>query len=285
GNLSDLFDFQDDITGVISARCAGQVAAAERRRMSSLPPADLRAYGLVLRGQDLSLQFRRDTNLHALRLFEEAAVIDPRYARSYVGMSRTFNTAWLYRWTEAPETALDRAVELAIEAVRLDELDARGHSELGYAFLYKKRHDASLVEYERALELNPNDADVLADMGDALTYSDQPQRAINLLQRAMRLNPLYPDWYLWHLGEAYFHIEDYDATIRTLTKMHDQSEAHRLLAASNAHLGRMSEAQHHAAQVLAVHPDFSIDHWRAVVPYSQGPMARFIEGARLAGLK
>lgn len=285
GELGDLFDFQDDITGVIASQSAGQVTAAERRRMSSLPPADLRAYGLVLRGQDLSLQFRRDANLHALRLFEEAAAIDPRYARSYVGMSRTFNTAWLYRWTEAPETALDRAVELAIEAVRLDDLDARGHSELGYAFLYKKRHDASVIEYERALDLNPNDADVLADMGDALTYSDQPHRAIKLLERAMRLNPLYPDWYLWHLGEAYFHIEDYEASITTLKKMRDQSEAHRLLAASNAHLGRMSEARHHATQVLAVHPDFSIAHWRTVVPYSPGPMERFIEGARLAGLK
>src|SRR5262245_10108173 len=285
GDLSDIFAFQDDITGVIAARTVNEVTRAERRRMGSLPPSNLRAYGLVLRGHDLSLQFRRDTNLHAQRLFEEALVVDPRYARGYAGMSRTFNTAWLYRWTEAPETALDRALELAVESVKLDDLDARGHSELGYAFLYKKRHDASLAAYDRALELNPNDADVLADMADALTYSDQPERAISLLQRAMRLNPLYPDWYLWHLGEAYFHIEDYDAAITALKKMRDQSEAHRLLAASNAHLGRTAEARQHAQQVIAVHPDFSIDHWRAVVPYSPEPMKRFIEGLRLAGLK
>jgi predicted Zn-dependent protease len=122
-------------------------------------------------------------------------------------------------------------------------------------------------------------------MGDALTYSDQPQRAITLLERAMRLNPLYPDWYLWHLGEAYFHVEDYEAAIRTLTQMRDHSEAHRLLAASNAHLGRMSEARQHAAEVVAVHPNFSIEHWRTVVPYSPEPMKRFIEGLRRAGLK
>src|SRR5215468_772632 len=70
GDLNDVFDFQEDITGIIAARCAGQVAAAERRRISSLPPSDLRAYGLVLRGHDLSIQFRREAVLHARRLFE-----------------------------------------------------------------------------------------------------------------------------------------------------------------------------------------------------------------------
>jgi TolB-like protein/Tfp pilus assembly protein PilF len=285
GDLRDIFDFQDDITGVIASQLSMQIAAAERRRVQSLAPVELRAYGLVLCGNELGLQYRRDANLHARRLFEEAAAMDPGFARSYAGMSKTFNHAWRYRWTDSPAAALDKAVELALEAIKRDSLDARGHSELGYSCLYKKQHETSLAAYERAIELNPNDADILAEMADALTYSDQPQRAIRLLDRAMRLNPLYPDWYLWNLGDAYFHIEDYEASINALKKMRDQSEAHRLLAASNAHLGRMAEAQHHAAQVLAVHPDFSIEHWRTVVPYSSGPMERWVEGARLAGLK
>ena len=285
GDLRDIFDFQDDITGVIASQLSIQVVALERRRISSLPPSDLRSYGLVLRGQELSNRFRREANLHARKLFEEAAHFDPNYGRSYAGMSRTFNLAWLYRWTDSPDEALYRAVDLALEAVKRDELDARGHSELGYAHLYTRHHQTSLESYRRAIQLNPNDADILADMADALTYADEPQQAIQLLARAMRLNPLYPDWYLWHLGEAYFHVEDYEAAIQTLKKMRDQSEAHRLLAASNAHLGRLSEATHHAARVMAIHPDFSIAHWRMVVPYSPAAMERFIEGLRLAGLK
>jgi adenylate cyclase len=286
GDLSDVFDFQEDITGVIAARCAGQVMAAERRRISSQPPSDLRAYGLVLRGQDLSVQFRKEAVLHARRLFEEAANVDPNYGRSYAGMSRTFNLAWRYRWTDLPEAALDRSVELAMDATRRDGLDARGHSELGFACLYKRQHDASLQAYERAILLNPNDADILAEMADALTYSDQAPRAINLLERAMRLNPLYPDWYLWHLGEAQFHVGEYEKTIETFKRMHDLSEAHRMLAATNALLGRMDQAHRHAEKVLAVHPDFSISHWRTVPPYkSPEPLERFFDGLRLAGLK
>jgi tetratricopeptide (TPR) repeat protein len=286
GDLSDIFDFQDDITGVIAARCASQVAAAERRRISSLPPSDLRAYGLVLRGQELGIQFRREANLHARRLFEEAANFDPSYGRCYAGMSRTFNLAWRYRWTDAPDSALDKAVELASEAVSRDSLDAHGHSELGFACLYKRQHEASIAAYERAIGLNPNDADILAEMSDSLTSSGKPEGSVQLLKRAMRLNPLHPDWYLWNLGEAYFDLGEYLEAIGTLRKMHDQSEAHRLLAASHALIGQLTEAKFHASQVMMVHPDFSLEHWRTVLPDKNAEtLERFMEGLRAAGLR
>ena len=286
GNLQDIFDFQDDITGVIAARCASQIATAEHRRVSALPPSDLRAYGLVLRGQELSMQFRRDANLHARRLFEVAAEFDPNYGRSYAGMSRTFNLAWRYRWTDSPAAALDRSVELAVDATRRDGLDARGHSQLGFACLYKRQHDASLAAYERAIELNPNDADILAEMGDALSYADKADRAIDLLQRAMRLNPIYPDWYLWNLGEAHYCIGDYEAAIQSLKKMRNQSEAHRILASCYGLLGEIKEAQYHAEQIKLIQPDFSIEHWRTVPPFkSPEPLERFIQGLAIAGLK
>jgi TolB-like protein/class 3 adenylate cyclase len=286
GDLRDIFDFQENITSIIASQLSIQIAEAERRRLRSLPPSNLRAYGLILRGQDLALQYRRDTNLHARRLFEEAAELDPRFGRSYAGLSRTYNLAWRYRWVDSPEISLDRAVELAVEAIKRDNLDARGHSELGFACLYKKQHEASIAAYERAVELNPNDADILADMGDSLTASGFPDRAVEMIRRAMRLNPLHPDSYLWHLGEAYFDLCRYAEAIPVLKKMRDQSEAHRLLAASHALLGEMTEARYQATQVLAVHPDFSLDHWSTMAPIKdREALERFIEGLRAAGLR
>jgi adenylate cyclase len=286
GDLGDLFAFQDDVTAMIAARLAVQISAAEQRRLLAEHPPDLRAYGLILRGQDLGMRFRREANLHARRLFEQAADIDPDYGRCYAGMSRTFNLAWRYRWTSDPRRALDKAVDLANAAIGYDSLDARGYGELGFAQLYKKHHDESLTAYERAIELNPNDADILAEMGDALSYAGQSEQAIDLLSRAMRLNPYYPDWYLWYLGEAHFHLRDFERAIETLHKMRDPSEAHRLLASSYAHLGEMDEARYHAQQVKRVHPNFSVQHWRKVPPYKNPQQVEvLIEGLQKAGLR
>jgi adenylate cyclase len=285
GNLGDLFAFQDDVTAMIAARLAVQISAAEQRLLAAHRP-ELRAYGLILRGQHLSIQFKKEANLHARRLFEQAAEDDPACGRSYAGLSRTFNIAWRYEWTQSRELCLNKAVELAREAINRDRFDARGYSELGFAYLYSKRHDDSLAAYERAIELNPNDADILAEMGGAVSFSGDSEAALDLLKRAVRLNPYHPDWYLWFLGEAHFDLGQYDDAIRTLQRMRDQSEGHRLLAASYALSDRLEEARYHAQQVISVYPDFTIEHWRTVPPdRNPEPLERFLEGLRKAGLK
>jgi TolB-like protein/class 3 adenylate cyclase len=286
GDLGDVFAFQDDVTDMIAARLAIQISAAEQRRALLHAPSELRAYGLVLRGQELSWHLRKEANLHARRLFEQAADIAPAYGRSYAALSRTFLHEWRYAWAASPEACLDKAVALAVEAITHDSLDARGYSELGFGHLYKKQHDASVAAYERAIDLNPNDADILAEMSLSLSYSGQVERAIELMKRAMRLNPYFPDWYLWYLGNAYFTIGDYGETVQTLNRMRDQSEAHRLLTSSYALLGRMGKARYHAGQVLAIQPDFSIEHWRKVPPdRDAATLERFLKGLRKAGLK
>ncbi len=285
GHLSEIFLFLDDVTRMVASRLAIQVNLAEQQRILAEPP-DLRSYGMVLRGRALSQRYSRELNLHARRLFEQAAALDPGYGASYAGMSRTFNIAWRYHWTDEPEACLERAFTLAREAIGVDALDARGFSELGFAHLYKRQHDESLAAYERAIDLNPNDADVMAEMANAVSCAGEPERAIQLLERAMRLNPYFPDWYLWHLGEVHFDIGNYDETIRTLNRMQDKSEAHRLLAASYALTGEQTAAAHHATELMKVHPEFSLEYWQNVPPDKNvDAVNRFIEGLRRAGLK
>src|SRR5208283_4835528 len=115
----------------------------------------MRAYGLLVRGQRLLLQFNREANAHARRLFEEAIEIAPQYSRAHSAMSRTHNLDWRYSWSAKPEESLEAAIALARVAKKLDPLDARGfaelgNAELGNALLYRKRHGESLAEYAHA---------------------------------------------------------------------------------------------------------------------------------------
>ncbi|MEL6618321.1 MAG: adenylate/guanylate cyclase domain-containing protein [Pseudomonadota bacterium] len=285
GSIEDVFAFQDEITAVIASCLSVKIDKAERQRQQRTAPSDLQAYGLVLRGREVYKQPRRELNLHARRLLEQASLIDPGYAVPYSSISRISNDAWRFDWADNPEAALDDAIAKAEIALRLDPDDASGHAALGNACLYKRRHDESLLAYERAIQFNPNDADILAEMGHSASVYGDPDRAVELIGRAMRLNPFYPDWYLWHLGEAYFDMNDYDQSIRTLTQMGDKTEAYRMLAASNALLGRMDEARHHARLILETHPEFTLKHWENVPPdRNPEPRDRLIEGLKRAGL-
>lgn len=286
GGIEDIFAFQDDVTATTASRLAVQIDMAEKRRLSAQNSPNVDAYGLILRGQDLSFRFRPESNWHARRLYRQARDLDPHYARSYAAMSRTFNVEWRYAWTNDPEGALNEALNLANLAVQHDDLDARGYSEMGLARLYKKEHDPAIAAYERALQLNPNDADLLAEMGDCLVYVRQAERSVGLLEKAMRLNPYYPDSYLWYLGDAYFQLGEYEKTIETLQKMRDDSEGHRLMAASYAYLGNAREADRHAQALLEVHPNFTTAQWRKVPPHKYPEDTELlIEGLRKAGLR
>ena len=286
GSIEDVFSFQDEITAVIASCLSVKIDKAESQRQQRTAPSDLQAYGLILRGREVYKQPRRELNLHARRLFEQAAHIDPDYALPYSSISRISNDAWRFNWAENPDAALDDAIDKAETALRLDPDDARGHAALGNACLYKRRHDESLAAYERAIQYNPNDADILAEMGHSASVYGEPERAVELIERAMRLNPFYPDWYLWHLGEAYFDMSDYEEAIRTLTQMRDKTEAYRMLTASTALLGRMDEAKRHAEQILLTHPEFTLKHWENVPPdRNPEPRERLIEGLKKAGLR
>jgi len=282
--LEDLFDLQDEIAGAVAARLSVQIDFAEWRQESAYP-RDMRAYGLLVRGQHLVLKFNKEANAHARRLFEEAIELAPQYSRAYSSISRTHNLDWRYSWSANPDDSLESAIAFARAAKKLDRLDARGFAELGYALLYRRRHDEALAEYTHAIALNPNDSDIIAEYADALVYMGQPMKSVELLEKAMRLNPYYPDWYLWYLADAYDSLGQYSDVIATVQRMEDPSEGRRLLAISYAHLGMMHEARAAAAEVLRLHPGFTISQWRHRPPFREGvAYERYLEGLRKAGL-
>ena len=178
--VEDLFDLQDEIAGAVAARLSAQIEFAEWRQESAYP-RDMRAYGLLMRGQRLLLQFNKQANAHARRLFEEAIDIAPQYSRAHSAMSRTHNLDWRYSWSAKPEESLEAAIAFARVAKKLDRLDARGFAELGNALLYRRQHGEALAEYAHAIALNPNDSDIIAEYADALVYVGQGAKSVELL--------------------------------------------------------------------------------------------------------
>jgi adenylate cyclase len=282
--INELFELQDEITTAVASRLALQIDFVESRREAQFP-RDLRAYGLVLRGQHLMLRFTKEINAHARRLFDEAIEIAPDYSRAYSSLSRTHNLDWRYSWSQAPDESLNTAVELARRAVEGDPLDARGFAELGFAHLYKKQIDEALSDYGRAIALNPNDADIIAEYADCLSYAGEPDKSLGLLERAMRLNPYYPDWYLWCLADAYWTLDRPADVVSTVQRMQDPAEGRRLLAVSLAQLGLIDEARAQGREILRRQPGFTVSLWKHRPPHRDPAMIeKFAEGLRKAGL-
>jgi TolB-like protein/Tfp pilus assembly protein PilF len=217
-------------------------------------------------------------------LFEQAISADPDYARPYANLA--LNTVWQVYSNFAPEEALSRAVALAQEAIARDEGEAWGHWALGAAYLKLGRYDQAVAAYERALALNPNDADVLAESSFLFSWVGRSGEAIENVTAAMRLNPRFEDWYLWGLGVAYYDARKYHEAAKTLASHKSPNlKSNLYLAAAYGQLGRQADAKAVIKAILAENRDSSIELWGKAQPYrNEADLNHYIEGLRKAGL-
>jgi len=284
-NLDDIFEVQDEISAIICNVCAVKISAEESANRERMLPGNHEAYDMVLKGQQHIYRYTREDLQLARKYYETAAKLDPRYARALSSIAQTLNLEWLFSWSDNPDETLEYALSLARQAVLLDEGDARGHARVGFVSLYQKHHEASINAYLRALQLNPNDAEVISDLADTYAHSGRSDEAVELIKKAMHLNPFYPDEYLWILGGAYYNLKQYQDAISVVEQMNNPTEGSRILAASHAQLGQLDLARTYARKTLSAHPGFSVERWSKMLPdkYPDETM-HFIEGLRKAGL-
>ena len=295
--INNIFAIRDDITRSIAGTLGGlqgKVAQAEIERVSAINPNSFSAYDYVMRGWYEWYKLTQEGNTAARDLFEQARKIDPNYARAYAGLAWTYAEDYDFEWTENLDKALKLALEMAGTAVRLDPSDYQAHWALGWAYLYNREYDKAEASYNRARELNPNDAEVLAEMSNFLVYIGQPKRAIDQLKEAIRLNPFHEDWYVEYLGWAYEDAGMPQEAIETLEPVLDVQNPNEdqlwflpTLAAAYAHpaVGRMDDAHKVVATILSLEPDFSIADVVSRLPYKTKEQSdRYANALRRAGL-
>jgi adenylate cyclase len=201
----------------------------------------------------------------------------------------TYYVEWALQWSSDPQT-LERAIETVQKAIALDDSLPWAHRVLSYAYLLKKQHAQAIAEAERAVTLDPNDADGYWILADTLIFTGRPQEAVGLVEKAMRLNPRYPASYLNSLGVAHRMMGRYEEAIDALKKaiirIPNLLPARTQLAAAYSELGREEEARAEVAEVLRLNPYFSIEGLRQRVPYKDpAELERYLDALRKAGLK
>ena len=166
--LEDVFAVQDELTSKIVATLFGQLVETERRRArTSTETENPKAYDLVQRGREIWYRFTPEDNRAARKLYEQAIELDPEYARAYSSLAWTHMIDYNEYWAEEPQKALDLALEFAQKGVQIDPVSHTSRLALGQVFFFRKDLTKSIESFERAIELNRNDADAYAFLSQA----------------------------------------------------------------------------------------------------------------------
>ena len=183
------------------------------------------------------------------------------------------------------------AERAALAAILADSEDPWAHLALGSVYLFKRRFDDSLAEFELALRLNPNFSLAQGYYGLALSYSGRWEEADAAARRALRLSPRDPFSAVYYGIAAYaqFSGRNYDEAIRLsregIRQRSDFVGAHRVLTAAAGMAGQTDIASVALQELRRAQPNISLAWIARQMPIKlDAEREHYLEGFRRAGL-
>jgi len=287
--LSNIFDLQDEITLEIAGSVGPALLRSERDHAMRRTPQNLDAWECMHRSMWHLFQATREHNLEARSWADRALELQPDWAKALSLKAFSHMYEIIYQWSGDVARSRSLAAREAEKAVALDADDPMALTALGYACSLTGEYDRAITALERAIEVNPSSAMACWALGSTLSQSGQPDVGIAMVEQAMRLSPQDPlmHEFIFSIGSAHFIAQRYDKAVEFAKKSiglkPGQPGSFRLLAAANAHLGKLSEAAAAVKEMLRIAPGLSEQHLKSFLPKSV--VDQYVAGLRLAGWK
>lgn len=186
--LDSIFQIQDEIAAAV-------VDGLKITLLGAIPhprETDPEVYSLYLQGKYLMTPPRqsKEDMEKSVSAFQQVLAIDPDYAPAWTGLS--WNYEYQRRYHFLPEQqAIELSREAAERALAIDDNLALAWSTLSYLRgKYDWDWEGAETAMNKALQLEPNNTDVLLGTGSVASTLGQLDRSIELYERAVALDPL-----------------------------------------------------------------------------------------------
>ena len=200
----------------VVAALPGQIEEAGRELAKCKHTSNMTAYDLVLLGNDRWRRLTRNDLAEALNFFRRDIALDPHYARAHANIAWTHVCSVFIEVTD--ETYLGEALQCIETSLDIDDSDAWSHGVYAQLLFLLRRDDEAEIHFNRALGLNPNDADVVAVFANILVYWGRWREALTWMDTAKRLNPLPPNLYHWYHALALYSGREYELRSKCLNR-------------------------------------------------------------------
>ncbi len=289
-DVKDIFALQDEITMKVIIAVQVKLTVGETARIRARGTDNRQAYDKYMKALKLLQNYTKEEVHQARKELDEIIVLDPDWSTPYAFQAWTHLWDVWRRWSKSPSKSIQKAEELCLKAVSLDDENAMAHGVLCHVYLLKRRHDESIAEGRRAVALAPNMAMAYTFLGTVLSFAGESKEAVDILKTAIRLNPLPDAAPYFQLGFAYRDLGEYEKAIAACKKAIEISPnsliPHIILTSIYSMAGRETEAHAQAKEVLRINPNFSLGLFSKIVPYkNKVDKDRVGNALRKAGLK
>lgn len=283
----DVFAVQTEIAEQVANRLGGGVGLiqeAGRAAAKRKRPENLNAYDYYLLGSEKIEKLTKADDEEAITFLNRAVELDPGLARAWVELYHAHDLMGVFGVN--PESNRKVAADVAERAVRLDPSDAEAHAVFGMSLANKGDMGRGKSEFETALRLAPGSSEILTFYSGYAARFGEPERGAQTVDKVMRLDPNYPMWASNFFAPAYFMAGRYEDAVTMLERMtpnNYQRWTWVVRSSSLAALGRTDEAHASAMETLRQHPEVTVESMISEPGLSIIERNRFIETMPLAG--
>jgi adenylate cyclase len=271
-DLADVFAVQDEITTSVVTAIVPAVADAELGRILRKPVRSLGAWEAYQRGLWHYARPNPTNFKHARDFFGLAIKMDPSFASPYYRLALLLLAeTGLYRVRSVQETTA-LAQPLSQRAIELDPDDADALAVAASVCFWAGEWNAAFAWAEQAVKTNPNSVNAHRVRGFSLMNHGRPAEARDEYLTCLRIDSRdTTNWLIRNqLGMSYFYESNYQAAVETLELASRLSphypEVQFSLAAALGQLGRSSEAQQALERAMRLLPANSDARLPTIVP-------------------
>lgn len=283
----DVFAVQTEIAEQVANRLGGGVGLiqeAGRAAAKRKRPENLNAYDYYLLGSENIEKLTKADAEEAVTFLNRAVELDPGLARAWVELYHAHDLLGVFGVN--PESNRKSAADVAERAVRLDPSDAEAHAVFGMSLANKGDMGRAKSELDTAVRLAPGSSEILTFYTGFAARFGEPERGAQMVDQVMRLDPNYPMWTSNFFSPAYFMAGRYEDAVKMLERMtpnNYQKWNWVVRSSSLAALGRTDEANASVIEALRHHPDLTVESMINEPGLSTMERSRFIETMPLAG--
>ncbi|MET0875308.1 MAG: adenylate/guanylate cyclase domain-containing protein [Pseudolabrys sp.] len=262
--MDDIFAIQDEITLVLATELQVKLTEGEHARLHYTTTTNVEAWTCWVQGMSHHRQaVTKDAQSQARFFWERALALDPASAslNAELGLLHSFDAR--FGWWDDRETAIEKALAYVDRALEIDPGNADAYTVSSLILLFQRQHDEAVAAARKAVELAPGSADTAELASHVLAASGYPEEAVVLSEKAMTLSPNYPAVYLGTLGNAYRLSGRTEQAIEAFQAYHARSPGFGLtdIVIAYQRTGRPEEARRAAEQLLAARPNFTVAAW------------------------
>ena len=288
GNMDEIFEFQDRIRAEIVSELKPKLTAADKALTQRKPTVSVEAYDLFLKGRAIYHRYTREDMLEAKNCLEEAIEIDPNFAEAYGYLSYCLLFGWGAMWPEFGDN-LDRANAVAEKGVALDGTSSVALVRLAWVQTVLRHYDQAIGNLEKAIDLAPENADVIATFGQILNYWGDPERALQMMEKAFSIEMIVPPNWEYQMGCSQLLLGQYDEAVTRFQRTIEQAPkffpVYMVLAWAYVELDRPGDANNTIKAILKIEPQYTLKHVARLFSYRLDEVCdRFLDSLRKAGL-